>query len=66
MISKQMYQILVVTEIGLKISHLKLLPYLTGVNVLTHWGRVMHTSVSKLTTIGSGNGLSPDRRQAII
>ena len=26
----------------------------------------MHTYVSKLTIIGSDNGLSPDRRQAII
>ena len=33
---------------------------------LTHWGRVMHICVSKLTMIGSDNGLSPDRRQAII
>ena len=34
--------------------------------VLTHWGRVTHICVSKLTIIGSDNGLSPDRRQAII
>ena len=34
--------------------------------LLTHWGRVRHICVSKLTTIGSDNGLSPDRRQAII
>ena len=33
---------------------------------LTHWGRVTHICVSKLTTIGSDNGLSPSRRQAII
>ena len=33
---------------------------------LTHWGRVTHMCVSKLTTIGSDNGLSPGRRQAII
>ena len=33
---------------------------------LTHWGRVTHISVSKLTTIGSDNGLSPGRRQTII
>ena len=33
---------------------------------LTHWGRVTHICISKLTIIGSGNGLSPDRRQAII
>ena len=33
---------------------------------LTHWGRVTHICVSKLTTIASDNGLSPGRRQAII
>ena len=33
---------------------------------LTHWGRVTHICVGKLTTIGSDNGLSPGRRQAII
>ena len=34
--------------------------------VLAHWGRVTHICVSKLTIIGSDNGLSPGRRQAII
>ena len=33
---------------------------------LTHWGRMIHICVSKTTIIGSDNGLSPDRRQAII
>ena len=33
---------------------------------LTHWGRVTHICVSILTIIGSDNGLSPGRRQAII
>ena len=33
---------------------------------LTHWGRVTHICVGKPTIIGSDNGLSPDRRQAII
>ena len=33
---------------------------------LTHWGRVTHICSSKLTIIGSDNGLLPDRRQAII
>ena len=33
---------------------------------LTHWGRVTHICDNKLTIIGSDNGLSPDRRQAII
>ena len=36
------------------------------VYILTHWGRVTHICVNKLTIIGSDNGLSPDRRQAII
>ena len=35
-------------------------------NTLTHWGRVTHICVSDLTSIGSDNGLSPGRRQAII
>ena len=33
---------------------------------LTHWGRVTHICVNDLTNIGSDNGLSPARRQAII
>ena len=33
---------------------------------LTHWGRVTHICISKLTTIGSDNGLPPGRHQAII
>ena len=35
-------------------------------NELTHWGRVTHICVSKVTIIGPDNGLSPGRRQAII
>ena len=34
--------------------------------MLTHWGRVTHICVGVLTIIGSNNGLSPRRRQAII
>ena len=34
--------------------------------LLTHWGRVTHICVVKLTIIGSDNDLSPERRQAII
>ena len=37
-----------------------------GLYSLTHWGRVTHICVGKLIIIGSDNGLSPDRRQAII
>ena len=33
---------------------------------LTHWGCVTHICVDRLTIIGSDNGLSPRRRQAII
>ena len=33
---------------------------------LTHWGRVTHICVGNLTIIGSDNGTSPGRRQAII
>ena len=34
--------------------------------VLTHWDRVIHICISKLTIIGSDNGLSPGWCQAII
>ena len=34
-------------------------------DVLTHWGRVTHICVSELPIIGSDNGMSPGRRQAI-
>ena len=34
--------------------------------ILTHWGRVTHICISKLTIIGPDNGLSPGRRQTII
>ena len=33
---------------------------------LTHWGRVTHICIGELTIVGSNNGLSPGRRQAII
>ena len=50
--------------------YIKLTTWLThafpGVYGLTHWGRMMHICFSKLAIIGSDNGLSPDRRQAII
>ena len=35
-------------------------------NFLSHWGRMTHICVSKLAIIGSDNGLSPGRHQAII
>ena len=41
-------------------------PCVLDVAVLTNWGRVTHICVGKLIIIGSDNGLSPGRRQAII
>ena len=46
---------------GTWLSHVTLMT-----SSLTHWGRVTHICVSKPTIIGSDNGLSPGRRQAII
>ena len=37
-----------------------------AIKCLTHWGRVTHICVIEPTIIGSDNGLSPGRRQAII
>ena len=45
------------------LTHKDLTPWALG---LTDWGWVTHICVSKLTIIGSDNGLSPGRRQAII
>ena len=39
--------------------------YVSIISSLTHWGRVTHIFVGNLTIIGSDNGLSPSRRQAI-
>ena len=44
--------------------------YITRCNVnyhvLTHWGQVTQICVGKQSIIGSGKGLSPGRRQAVI
>ena len=40
--------------------------YRSGPDALTHWGRVTHICVSKLSIIGSDDGLSLGQRQAII
>ena len=40
--------------------------YRWGRGLLTHWARVTHICVGNLAIIGSDNGLSPSRRQAII
>ena len=54
-------------------SHNGIPPYFVGETLtclhwsfaLTHWGQMTHICVSDLTSIGSNNGLSPGRRQAI-
>ena len=51
---------------GRCMSHLWLAFLCWCASKLTHRGWVTHICVSKLTIIGSYNGLSPDRRQAII
>ena len=51
-------------EVADSLSRLELCPVYPEFK--THWGRVTHISVGKLTNIGSDNGLSPGRRQAII
>ena len=51
---------------GKEVHFTVLVGHLEQFLVLTHWGRVTHICVSKLTTTGSDNGLSPGRRQAII
>ena len=53
-------------KVHLKMSSGNWRPSCLGLNVLTHWGRVTHICVCNLIIIGSDNGLSPDRRQAII
>ena len=46
--------------------HLKMLSAKWQPLCLIHWGRATLICVNKLTIIGSDNGLSPGRRQAII
>ena len=50
----------------LNISAAECQPFHLGFNMLTHWDRVTHIWVGNLTILGSDNGLSPGRRQAII
>ena len=45
---------------------IRLEPNISKANELTHWGRVTCICVIELSIIGSDNGLSPGRRQAII
>ena len=48
------------------IKQLEKLHQIPNIFLITHWGRVTHICVSKLTIIGSDNGLSPGQRQAIV
>ena len=59
-VPRQLFSIMI-----FKVTLLGLMPHLPSANVLTHWGRVTHICVGNLTNIGSDNGLSPYRRQAI-
>ena len=45
---------------------IRALVVILGMSLDCHWGRVTHICVGNLTIIGSDNGLSPGRRQAII
>ena len=49
-----------------KLLSAKCWPFCLDCNVSTHWGRVTHVCVSKLTIIGSDDGFLPGRRQATI
>ena len=53
-------------KISLESILLRLPAYWLGVKESTHWGRVTHICIRKLSIIGSDNGLSPGRRQSII
>ena len=55
-----------IIKICLNITYLKFHTNIPGANVLTHWGRVTHICVNKLTIIGSDNGLPPGQHHAII
>ena len=57
--AKIIYSFIVLCELSMLAS-----PF--NITTLTHWGRMAHICVGKLTMIGSDNGLSPGRRQAII
>ena len=59
-------QIFLSKEMHSKVAFVRWQPFCLGHNVLTHWGRVTHICIGKLTIIGSDNGLSPGRGQAII
>ena len=64
LITPQCNDCFVVSQINISLMQI---PFLWHINAaITHWGRVTHICVDNLTIIGSDNGLSPCRRQAII
>ena len=53
-------------ELGNTMNFVSVLQILTACCSLTHWGRVTHICVSKLSILGSDDGLLPAQREAII
>ena len=53
-------------KMHVKLSSAKWRLFRLGLDELTHWGRETHICVGNLTIIGSDDGLTTDRRQAII
>ena len=50
-----------------EVRYVQLYAILASFSILsTHWGQVTHVCICNRTIIGSNNGLSPGRRQAII
>ena len=60
------WSILIYITLWTKTRNKSLWYYDIDIMVLTHWGRVTHICVGKLNIIGSDNGLTPGRLQAII
>ena len=60
------YYASILIEMSLKFVPKSLVHKKSASGQLTHWGRVTHICVSKLTIIGSDIRLSPDWHQAII
>ena len=54
------------TDLDTRYDITKIIMHVARDALLTHWGRVAHICVNKVAIIGSDNGLSPGRRQAII
>ena len=53
-------------SVGIVLTNCSRIVSVAGQKWLTHWGRVTYMCVTKLTSIGSDNGLSRGRWQTII